>query len=420
MRALVLVFVALLVAPAGEARPQLPPPQVISTWVELVDGGVAEARAVVERGGCPIVVVDGAARRMAIRARPGLAFAQTVCTLKLPKDARSAAIDGRPLALPRPVNRIVVFGDTGCRLKGADIQDCNNPDLWPFAIVTRMAAAEKPDLVIHVGDYYYRETPCPAMYSGCAGSPYGDAWPSWQAEFFGPAKPLLDAAPWVFARGNHESCDRGWRGWFRMLDAGPRGSTPSCPGESAAFAVPIGGVTLHVLDSAGADDRGAPPAALAVVNRQLATLGGEGANGAWIVTHRPFWDQAVVGIFPLSGLRAELNKTEQVAARRADMSSVAMILSGHVHHFAAIDFGGRRPVQLVVGTGGDNGEIAEQQRPKAERIQMDGLSAEDFSFRQFGYFVMDRTPTGWTGMFKNKDGQVVARCTVSGRRLRCR
>ena len=47
----------------------------------------------------------------------------------------------------------------------------------------------------------------------------------------------LEAAPWVFARGNHESCDRGWRGWFRMLDAGLNGYTPSCQGESAGFEV---------------------------------------------------------------------------------------------------------------------------------------------------------------------------------------
>ena len=38
---------------------------------------------------------------------------------------------------------------------------------------SRLAAAQKPDLVIHVGDYYYRETPCPAGEAKCAGSPFG-------------------------------------------------------------------------------------------------------------------------------------------------------------------------------------------------------------------------------------------------------
>ena len=38
----------------------------------------------------------------------------------------------------------------------------------------------------------------------------------------------------------------------------------------------------------------------------------------------------------------------------ADMpASVRMIVSGHVHSFRAVDFGGIHPPQLVVATGGD-------------------------------------------------------------------
>ena len=38
------------------------------------------------------------------------------------------------------IDRIVVMGDTGCRLKGASIQDCNDPRAWPFAAVMQRAA----------------------------------------------------------------------------------------------------------------------------------------------------------------------------------------------------------------------------------------------------------------------------------------
>ena len=62
--------------------------------------------------------------------------------------------------LPRSIKRIVVIGDTGCRLKGDNVQDCNDPAQWPFAAIARLAAARHPDLVIHVGDYHYRESPC--------------------------------------------------------------------------------------------------------------------------------------------------------------------------------------------------------------------------------------------------------------------
>ena len=61
----------------------------------------------------------------------------------------------------------------------------------------------------------------PAGLAGCAGSPFGDNWPTWQADFFAPAQPLLRAAPWVVVRGNHEDCSREGLGWFRFLDPRP-------------------------------------------------------------------------------------------------------------------------------------------------------------------------------------------------------
>ena len=82
---------------------------------------------------------------------------------------------------------------------------------WPAA-----AAKFKPDLVIHVGDYLYRESACPPGNQGCAGSPWGDNWTTWKADFFDPAAPLLAAAPIVLVRGNHEDCKRAGPGWTRL------------------------------------------------------------------------------------------------------------------------------------------------------------------------------------------------------------
>ena len=47
-------------------------------------------------------------------------------------------------ALPLPVakpERILVLGDTGCRIKGAAIQACNDADKWPFPRLAAAAAA---------------------------------------------------------------------------------------------------------------------------------------------------------------------------------------------------------------------------------------------------------------------------------------
>jgi len=410
-----------LVSGGAMAQPA-PGDPVRHAWVQLIDGGVAEARAVVDGPGCPDAEVDGHAQPMAVRApAEASAFPNTVCALALPKDAHAVSIAGHTLPPPpAAIQRIVVFGDTGCRIHGALAQDCNDPRKWPFALLMRRAAAEKPDLVIHVGDYYYRETACPAGYAGCVNSPHGDLWPSWQADFLDPAEPLFAAAPWVFARGNHEACNRGWKGWFRMLDAGPMPA--ECQWGVAAFSVPIGGgVTLHVFDSADAEDRLAQPGDVHFVAHQLDSLPRKVAKGEdWIITHRPFWGEApALTLGPLGVFSVGINRTEQVAARGKDLSSVALVLSGHVHHFASFDFGDARPAQLVVGTGGDIGEPFDPAKVIASEVYIDGLEAKTLTFLRYGYFVMQRGADGWTGVFKDMDGGAVARCTLVGRQLSC-
>jgi predicted phosphodiesterase len=359
---------------------------------------------------------------MALRAGPEAAFPQALCQLKLPRGVKRAEIDGRPLPIPHAhVDRIIVMGDSGCRLKGLLVQDCNDPRAWPFAAVSRLAAAERPDLVIHVGDYYYRESACPLNWSGCAGSPHGDAW---VAEFYEPAAPLLAAAPWVFARGNHESCNRGGRGWFRLLDAG---DTPQlCPGGAAApFAVPLDsttgeGVRLHILDSADTSDRLRPADAVAAFKAGIETVTPEGGRSEWIVTHRPVWGLVPVArIGPFGPLNVPINATEQAAAQGERLEDVQLILSGHIHHFASFSFGKPRPAQLIVGTGGDIGEAGDAKSPEGDVVEIDNLEAKSLEFERFGYFVFDRAGADWRGAFKDTTGKALAACTLHERILKC-
>ena len=167
----------------------------------------------------------GLTRPMQVRAgADGGSFPVTVCEAPLPAGARSAAVAGQALSPPVPSpRRILVIGDTGCRMEApTDFQACNDPTAWPFAKVAARAAAWRPDLVIHVGDYHYRESACPEGNAGCAGNPVGNTWASWRADFFAPAAPLLRAAPWILIRGNHEVCSRAGEGWFTVHDVDGR------------------------------------------------------------------------------------------------------------------------------------------------------------------------------------------------------
>jgi hypothetical protein len=300
-------------------------------------------------------------------------------------------------------------------MKGRAFQHCNDPGGWPFARIAALAAARRPDLVIHVGDYYYRETACPRGASGCAASPYGDRWPTWKAELFDPAAPLLATAPWVFARGNHEACDRGGAGWFRQLDAAPR--VQACPSGSQAFSVDLGGVRLLVADSADSPDLTAPAAAVAAFSASLTALRPGGKEPTWIVTHRPVWNSARLGDLVADG---RINATLRQAVRGWDLSGVTLVLSGHVHDFSALSFGGSRPAQLVVGTGGDTLDLGATPPPAAGSAPVDGLRADIFTMGRWGYFVFDRHGADWWGEFRDAADRVAAACRLHGRSLTCR
>ena len=400
-----------LAAPAA-ARPPL------AAWVEMTGAG-AQVRAVTEEAACPALSVDGKARPMTLRAAPSEAFANRICEADLPNRVTHVLVEGVSLPLPKAApRRVVILGDSGCRLKGKVIQNCNDPVAgWPFARVANLAAARKPDLVIHVGDYYYRETPCPAGTAGCAGSPYGDRWPSWKAELFDPAAGLLAAAPWVFARGNHEDCQRGGAGWFRLLDADAKVRT--CPAHSETFLVDIGGVSLGVLDSADPDDSKPIPDQAAAFANDLKPLAAA-KQPVWLVTHRPLWEIFRVGP-ALTDTGGNVN--ERQAAKTQGLGKTETIIAGHLHTFYSLDFGPARPSELVVGTGGDVLDSDKAAAVVQATIPVDGGPAQAFGMDRFGYFVLDRVGKGaadsWTGVFRDLTDAVIANCTLKAGRLAC-
>jgi hypothetical protein len=407
-----LTLAALALAPAAHAA-DLP-----GAWVELAADGGLDVRSVTMPGvSCPKVVADGATLSNQPRGTPDPAdgaFPVQVCIARVAATVHSLTVEGLPApVLPRSIKRVVVIGDTGCRIKGAAVQECNDPAKWPFATIARLAAARRPDLVIHAGDYHYRETPCPAGNAGCAGSPYGDNWATWQKDFFDPAAPLLAAAPWVLVRGNHELCNRGGYGWFRLLD--PHPDAADCKDTTAPYALHLDPLHLLMFDGADADDDKADPTKVALYRTQFQSLLSDAPAHSWLLTHRPIWALVQGDAKPGD----TLNATEQAAIRDLAPAGLDMILSGHIHDFTSYDFGPSHPAQLIVGEGGDSNYAMVQ--PLTAGMVIDGAKLRrGYGIADYGYVVLRRTGTGWSGTVYAVDDQVLARCLLRGRAVTCR
>ncbi len=380
-----------------------PSNQVAAAWVELTGpngsnglaGNVAIARAITEAsaadGGanpCPTITINGgtpvqmnlrvaATTSLPLRsvntppAKPAL-FPVSSCEYPLPSGATSAVVAGQSLPLPKAnPTKIVVIGDTGCRLQnGNGTQSCNDPNPngtdtpYPFAAVAALAAAQNPDLVLHVGDYAYRDNPCPAGQGyNCGGSPWGFGWDTWQADLFAPGAPLLAAAPWIMTRGNHEQCNRAGQGWYRFLDANPYDTTGvhTCDNPANDATATVGNwnnpfldninssTQIVVFDTANAKPQSQSPSLptgpgslfFATYASELTTAGNLiGASplpfNLWS-NHHPIFGYAT-GNPPANPIPAFLPVMNSVFPGTYFPAPINLALHGHTHDYQALNF----------------------------------------------------------------------------------
>jgi hypothetical protein len=385
-------------------------------WLQYTADGL-EARAVTEAAACPAATIDGAERPMQVRVEPDAAFPIRVCALTVPSGAQAVTVDGATLKLPpaRP-RRIAVIGDTGCRLKVIVLQACNDPEKWPFATIAAAVARAAPDLVIHVGDYNYRETPCPFIIEGCKGSPYGDNWDAWRIDFFAPAAPLLAAAPWVVVRGNHEMCSRTGRGFSRALDAYAFDAAKGCNDTDPPYVVRLDGLALAVLDVGPASDVVANATEAEAYRRQYEALAQTTSGPAWIVQHRPIWSAAG----RLGGLPLGANRTLALATAGVIPANVSMVVAGHHHIFDVMAFREDLPVEVVAGHGGDWLNPGKPADPAGWMTGGATVKGGTLAPGYFGYAMIELDGEKRAVVTSyDRDAHPRQRCVVTGRQARC-
>ena len=463
---------------------------VVSAWTLVTPKSVSESRlqvrAAIPSGiGCPRLVIKTGNGRKVTRsmtkrvpgATTGAAFASLrACQANLPKPkagirtARVGAISV-PHTLPSRFDRIVMLGDTGCRIdddddpSDIDVQDCSKTsgtdpaDYWPLSRNAVAVAKEKPDLTVFTGDFFYREDPCPTGYEAkCGGSPppidsfrFNDTDYGWMADVLIPMAPLFRAAPLLAVRGNHEQCDRGGNGWFLFFEVttelGPDACAPPALGADTApnitptwaFDAPIKkGRNLRIVAVDSAYGRNYDITDWVAQQRPKYERAQElsapkKGRESWLVTHRPMFgvepiEQAVSGLLPYTSI-------DQTASGYGLIGNYQLMVASHVHVAQVVKIPGQ-PVQMVVGNGGSKPDVATEssyQSPEYGPLANaagEPLSASYAPYEKpsylwtrvrYGYTVMK--PGGkarnWTVIQRDYTGKTFATCSLVGRDMTC-
>jgi hypothetical protein len=249
--------------------------------------------------------------------------------------------------------------------------------------------------------------------SGCQGSPYGDNWQTWNADFFTPATSALGVAPWLFMRGNHETCARNGGGWFAYLDT--RAFQPACQLFTEPYVAYLNGATFAVLDSAEASDEVVHPGEEEEYRREFSLLAALAPDGSWLTTHRPVW-----GLLEDQGGTYEVENASYVAATGGDLSpNYSLVLSGHIHLGEALTFDetSQRPPQLISGNSGTALDAAPEGSPTGAPYQPEVEEAETFS--SFGFLTLEPGADGWVATQRDESGAPVLVCALQAPQAVC-
>lgn len=380
-----------------------------ATWLELGPDNKIIARAITEALVCPKIKIDNDFKTMQIRSEPSSQFPVLVCQYESLVNFKSIEIAGKSLAIPKKnPNKIVVIGDTGCHLKGNLIQDCNNPQKWPFSLIAKTIAKWQPDLVIHIGDYLYRESPCPVNNSGCSGSTFGDSWQTWEQDFFAPTEALLSKVPWIFVRGNHELCSRAGGGWFKFLD--PASYQDQCQDYSEPYKTSLGDIDLVVMDTALANDNKVVPVQVDKYSKQFKNISAMLEHPTWLLTHRPIW-----GLYDQNQASSISNETLYASNGGKFADLISLIISGHIHVFEILSFEGKVPLQSISGNGGT---YMDQNPNLAQTTNNEDVREKQVD--KFGFTTLvKQNANNWLMVDRDINGSPLVSCQLSNRSATC-
>jgi len=413
---------------ASESRTQVLARYHLAAWSVNQSKMVGLVRAItpISQKTAPSLMVAGNLKTMTPRTNPDPSAFKVTVWEAVVDVGEVPTVEGQKMpAIPTDPKHLVVFGDTGCYAN----QTANYP-AWPYPTIVdtlTKAGVTPPGLVVHVGDYNYRGTPhhsphhdSPDVYDACGtdfqkqdttGMKYGDNWPTWELDFFAPAKALLEVSPWAIVRGNHELCSRAGMGWFYLLD--PRSKLLDSnyvenPCQNAntyaspAYALPFQSLQLVMVDSANLCDTSVEDSEKATFTPifQKAIQDGAAQSNSWFVTHKPLfsYDKAESDAGQDTSTEVSTYTCETMDAVLGQPSTndwsqhFSLLLAGHVHQFQYVKPNATGwPAMFVVGNSGVALRNSTLNGPVNAQFQLDSGSfqATGSAHTSFGYLSID-------------------------------
>jgi hypothetical protein len=231
----------------------------------------------------------------------------------------------------------------------------------------------------------------------------------WELDFFQPMQKLLDKAPIIIVRGNHEDCNRAYLG-YKLLLASYEWEK-GCVDYEPAQIIVLGDTALVNFDSSSISeipfisDEALWIKRFNDINEKIVKLK---VKNIWMITHKPIY-----GIIPFRAALVPGNVNLRNYFEKSLLrDKVSVIFGGHIHTSMVVQ-SMKHGKQIVLGSSGtflDDFQI---------KITKPLLSL--FSYKSaklvnsgFGYAVLKKiNDHSWLLIFKDSDGKEAFREMLS-------
>lgn len=385
-------------------------------------------RTITDNNSCPLLTIDNKKTAMQMRVPLDTVekksqqsyFPVSVCELTLPSPHHKVSLNNQAIPLLKiKINKISVIGDTGCRLKAPhSFQACDNSNAWPLSTISHAISRDNPDVIIHVGDYLYRESQC--KQKDCKNSPFGYNWNSWNEDVFKPMKELMSVSPLILIRGNHESCQRAGEGWFRFFDPYPYDPLLACIDRQQQVTdkpysiILNSNIQIIVFDSAETTNK-----SIAVKTDLTHHFQDVGqmlipSYRHWMLLHHPAFGMTYINKLGwVGGIRSTYDPLLAVGSSERFLSQFDLWIQGHIHTFELIDYQQSfMPLNIISGMGGTELEDKFPSIPKQFEVETDIFIKNINYSEHYGYLNLQVNHSKGTVTLKDTHGKTYNICNL--------